>query len=65
MLTAVVTIGFAIVIFQLASYRILLVTLVKQLGMLNMLVEQIEGVDPSGVGERMQTEIDIAAGKYR
>jgi hypothetical protein len=64
MLTAAVIIGFAIIIFQVGAQRILLVTLVKQVGMLNLLVEQLNVVDSAGVAERMQAEIDIAAGKH-
>jgi hypothetical protein len=63
-LTAVVVIGFAIVAFQLNALRILLVTQIKQNGVLLMMVEQIDGVDGSGLAQRMQAEIDIAAGKY-
>lgn len=64
MLTAVIVIGFVVVAFQLNALRILLVTQIKQNGILVMLVEQIDGVDGTGLAERMQAEIDIAAGKY-
>ena len=64
MLPAIVAVGFGIIIFQLAVQRILLVTLVKQVGILNLMVEQLDGVDATGVAERMQAEMDIAAGKY-
>ncbi|MBV8686754.1 MAG: hypothetical protein JOZ90_07505 [Alphaproteobacteria bacterium] len=64
MLMAVVLIGFAVLAFQLNALRILFVKQIKQTGILVMLVEQIDGIDGTGLGERMQAEIDIAAGKY-
>ena len=63
MLITVVVVGFAVVAFQIGAQRILLVELVKQVRILNMMVEQIDGVDASYVGERAQMEIDIAANK--
>ena len=64
MLVGVVIIGFSIMAFQIGAQRILLVEMVKQLRMLNMMVEQIDGIDAFSVGERAQAEINIAAGKY-
>ena len=57
-------IGIAILIFQLAAQRILLVALVKQLRMVTLMMEQDQRFDAESAGERAQLEIDIAAGKY-
>ena len=64
MLIAVVVIGFAVLAFQLSGLRILILQLVKQLATTNLILEQLEGVDADGIAERVQAEIDIAAGKY-
>ena len=57
-------IGIAILIFQLAAQRILLVALVKQLRMVTLMMEQDQRFDAESAGERAQLEIDIAAGTY-
>ena len=63
MLIAVLIVGFAVIAFQLSGIRILLVDHIKQMRMLNMMVEQMDGVDASFVEADAQREIDIAAGR--
>jgi len=63
MLIFVVIAGFAILIFQLWAQRVLLVELVRQLRILNLMVEQIDGVDASEAGGIAQAELDRAAGR--
>ena len=56
--------GIAVIIFQLAAQRILLVALVKQLRMVTLMMEQDPRIDAESAGKVAQLEIDIAAGKY-
>lgn len=65
MLVAIVLIGFAIVIFQLAALRILFVDMVKQLRMLNFRAERGDGLAFLSVEEEAQTTIDRDAGLVR
>jgi hypothetical protein len=65
MANVLIIIGIAIIIFQLAAQRILLVALVKQVRMATIMMEQDLGFDAEGAAEDAQREIDIAAGKYR
>lgn len=61
----VIAVGVAIIIFQLAAQRILLVALVKQVRMVTLMMENDLNYDAETAGEKAQLEIDIAAGKYR
>ena len=54
----------AVVIFQLAAQRILLVALIKQVRMITVMMEQDDRFDAESAAERAQFEIDSAAGKF-
>ena len=64
MANALIIIGIAIIIVQLAAQRILLVALVKQVRMATIMMEHDLGFDAESAAEDAQREIDIAAGKY-
>ncbi len=65
MANILIIIGLAVIIFQLAAQRILLVALVKQVRMATIMMEKDLGLDAESAAEDAQWEIDAAAGRHR